>query len=220
MAFEPSDLLAHRAPHRKVAGMQSRHLEPGAMGRDEFGGDGVEILEGGSEIVPVHGVGAADHELVERRVAGLVLLGLAFGSHSASADEPGTPPSAPSSSSSGSGMLGSVGSVLGAVTAPVIPSRLASEVDRILPSSVVSWAGAPAGDGACCRASAAPARVAPQRAVKSKIPRMTHSNPPTALPSSIGKTAKPCLRRSRPPTMVRAASTGPRRIVSGPVAQW
>ncbi|MGN6204674.1 hypothetical protein [Humibacter sp.] len=51
--------------------------------------------------------------------AGLVLLGLAFGSHSASADEPGTPPAAPSSSSSGSGLLGSVGYVLGAVTAPV-----------------------------------------------------------------------------------------------------
>src|ERR1700730_12911410 len=43
MAFEPPDLLAHRAPYRQIAGMQSRHVEPGVMGRDEFSGDGVEV---------------------------------------------------------------------------------------------------------------------------------------------------------------------------------
>src|SRR5260370_27935414 len=43
MAFDPPDLLAHRAPYRQIAGMQSRHLEPGVMGRDEFSGDGVEV---------------------------------------------------------------------------------------------------------------------------------------------------------------------------------
>src|SRR5260370_34733693 len=43
MAFEPSDLLAHRAPHREIAGMQSCHVEPGLMGRDELSGDGVEV---------------------------------------------------------------------------------------------------------------------------------------------------------------------------------
>src|ERR1700687_2514255 len=43
MIFEPPDLLAHRAPYREVTGMQSRHLESGAMGCDEFGGDGIEV---------------------------------------------------------------------------------------------------------------------------------------------------------------------------------
>src|SRR5260370_15229095 len=43
MAFDPPDLLAHRAPYRQIAGMQSRHVEPGVMGRDEFSGDGVEV---------------------------------------------------------------------------------------------------------------------------------------------------------------------------------
>src|ERR1700731_4127704 len=46
MALEPPDLLAHRAPHRRVAGMQPRHLEPGVMGCDEFSGDSVEVERG------------------------------------------------------------------------------------------------------------------------------------------------------------------------------
>src|SRR5260370_38535346 len=43
MAFDPPDLLAHRSPYRQIAGMQSRHVERGVMGRDEFSGDGVEV---------------------------------------------------------------------------------------------------------------------------------------------------------------------------------
>lgn len=79
---------------------------------------------------------------------GLVLLGLAFGSHSASADEPGTsspPPAVSTSSSSGSGLLGAAGSVLGTVTAPVqqavnavtsTVSDVATPVTQALPAPV------------------------------------------------------------------------------------
>ena len=41
--FEPADLLAHRAPHRQIAGVQPRDVVPGRVGGDEFRHDGVEV---------------------------------------------------------------------------------------------------------------------------------------------------------------------------------
>ena len=82
---------------------------------------------------------------------GLVLLGLAFGSLSASADESGSsaPASPVSSSPARPGLLGSVGSLLGAVTTPVsstvhaVTSSVTSTVSSIV-NPVVPAATAPA----------------------------------------------------------------------------
>ena len=43
MPAQPANLLSHGAVDGQITGMQPRHIEPGVVGRDEFGGDGIEV---------------------------------------------------------------------------------------------------------------------------------------------------------------------------------